>query len=116
VVNLIVVKVCLSKVKMDGDSGLNILYIDTLEKVEIPRSHPRQPSCAPWVNPSACHFSELDNFCKEPLIFEVVDFPGMFHALLGWPCFAKFMVTPNYTYLKLKMQSPNGFITISSNF
>ena len=28
----------------------------------------------------------------------------------------KFMAIPNYTYLKLKMQGPNEFITISANF
>jgi hypothetical protein len=28
----------------------------------------------------------------------------------------KFMTIPNYTYLKLKMQGPNGFITIGANF
>jgi hypothetical protein len=30
----------------------------------------------------------------------VVNFLGIYHALLGWPCFAKFMAIPNYTYLK----------------
>jgi hypothetical protein len=46
----------------------------------------------------------------------VVDFPGVYHALLGQPCFAKFMVVPNYTYLKLKMPRPNGVITIEGSF
>jgi hypothetical protein len=46
----------------------------------------------------------------------VVDFPGMYHALLGWPCFTKFMAIPNYTYLKLKMPSPNGVITVKGSF
>jgi hypothetical protein len=29
-------------------------------------------------------FGKPDNFCKEPLTFAVVDFPGTYHALLGW--------------------------------
>jgi hypothetical protein len=57
-------------------------------------------------------FGQLDNFQNEPLTFEVVDFPDVNHALLGRLCFAKFMVVPNYTYLKLKMPGPNGVITI----
>ena len=28
----------------------------------------------------------------------------------------KFMVIPNYTYLKLKMPGPNGVITVGSTF
>ena len=39
----------------------------------------------------------------ETLTFEVVGFPGTFHAILERPCYAKFMAIPNYTYLKLKM-------------
>jgi hypothetical protein len=53
-------------------------------------------------------FGQLDNFQKKPLTFEVVDFSGTYHALLGRPCFPKFMVVPNYTYLKLKMLSPSS--------
>jgi hypothetical protein len=36
--------------------------------------------------------------------------------VLGRPCYAKFMVVPNYTYLKLKMPGPNGVITIGSTY
>ena len=50
------------------------------------------------------------------LTFEVVDFPGSYHAIMGWPCYAKFMAVPNYTYLKLKMPGPNGVITIESTY
>ena len=35
---------------------------------------------------------------------------------MGWPCYAKFIAIPNYTYLKLKMSGPNGIITVSSAF
>jgi hypothetical protein len=36
--------------------------------------------------------------------------------VLGRPCYAKFMAFPNYTYLKLKMPSPNGIITVGSTY
>ena len=58
-------------------------------------------------------FGEAANFCKEILSFEVVDFQDTYHAVLGIPCFIKFMVVPNYVYLKKKMSGPNGIITIS---
>jgi hypothetical protein len=42
-------------------------------------------------------FSQLDNFRKELLTFEVVDFPSIYHALLDRPCFTKFLAIPNYS-------------------
>ncbi|XP_066392105.1 uncharacterized protein [Miscanthus floridulus] len=61
-------------------------------------------------------FGNRTNFCSEVLTFEVVDFPGSYHTILGWPCYARFMAIPNYTYLKLKMSGPNDVITMSSAF
>ena len=46
----------------------------------------------------------------------MVDFSGPYHAILGRPCYAKFMAVPNYTYLKLKMLRPNDIITVGSTF
>jgi hypothetical protein len=60
-------------------------------------------------------FGMPDNFRKETLIFEVVGFRGAYHAILGRPCYTKFMVVPNYTYLKMKMPGPNGVITVGSS-
>ena len=61
-------------------------------------------------------FGSKTNFRTETLTFEVVDWKGVYHALLGRPAYAKFMAVPNYTYLKLKMPEPNGVITVSSFF
>ena len=46
----------------------------------------------------------------------MVGFKGTYHAILGRPCYAKFMAIPNYTYLKLKMPGPNGVITVESTY
>jgi len=118
----------LTKVLMDGGSGLNILYTDTLDAMGIERSC-LQPSGAPfhgvmpgkqamtlgWIDLPVT-FGDSSNFRKETLTFEVVGFKGAYHAILGRPCYAKFMAVPNYTYLKLKMPGPRGVITIGSCF
>ncbi|XP_066395972.1 uncharacterized protein [Miscanthus floridulus] len=106
IVDPIICKKCLTKVLMDGGSGLNILYVNTLDAMRIPQSE----LC---LGGSPFHGA---NFRLEVLTFEVVDFPGSYHAILGQPCYAKFMAIPNYTYLKLKMPRPNGGITMSSAF
>ena len=56
------------------------------------------------------------NFRTETLMFEVLDWKGAYHAILGRPAYAKFMAVPNYTYLKLKLPGPNGVITVSGSF
>ena len=61
-------------------------------------------------------FGTPSNYRKEILTFEVVGFKGTYHAILGRPCYAKFMAVPNYTYLKLKMPGPHGIITVVGSF
>ena len=52
----------------------------------------------------------------EILTIKVVAFRGTYHAVLGRPCYAKFMAVPNYTYLKLKMPGPKGVITVGPSY
>ena len=112
---------------MDGGSGLNILYAETLDDMGIDRSKV-WPTGAPFhgVVPGhrAVPIGQIDlpvtfggpaNFRTEVLTFEVVGFHGAYHAILGRPCYAKFMAVPNYTYLKLKMPGPNGVITVGAS-
>jgi hypothetical protein len=123
VVSPIVGTTHLTKVLIDGGSGVNILYASTLDKMGIPQSSLR-PSKSPFyriipgkeVVPLGhirfnVTFGQPNNFRMEPLTFEVVDFPGVYHALLGRPCFAKFMAIPIYTYLKLNMPGLKGIVT-----
>jgi hypothetical protein len=113
---------------MDGGSGINVLYASTLDDMGIPRSQLR-PSTAPFhgVVPGMevlpigqidlpVTFGDLRNFRTETLTFEVVGFSGMYHAILNRPAYAKFMVVPNYTCLKLKIPIPKGNITIGTTY
>jgi hypothetical protein len=118
----------LSKVLMDGDNSLNIIYAVTLELLGVDRSE-IQAGAAPFhgiapkkrilplgqIDLPVC-FGTPSNFRKETLTFEVVGFRGTYHAVLGRPCYAKFMAIPNYTYLKLKMPGPKGVITIGPTY
>jgi hypothetical protein len=118
----------LTKVLMDGGSSLNIIYAETLGLLGIDLSTIRA-GAAPFhgIVPSkrVLPLGQLDlpvcfetpfNFHRETLTFEVVRFRGTYHAVLGRPCYAKFMVVPNYTYLKLKMPGPKGIITVGSTY
>jgi hypothetical protein len=113
---------------MDGGSSLNIIYAETLGLLRVDLSSVRA-GAAPFhgiipgkrVQPlgqldlPVC-FGTPSNFRRETLTFEVVEFRGTYHALLGRPFYAKFMAVPNYTYLKLKMPGPNGVITVGPTY
>ena len=110
---------------MDGGSSLNIIYIHTLEAMGIPQSCLRASlfhfygilpgmKAYPVGNIDLpVTFGNKTNFRTETLTFEVVDWKGAYHAILGRPAYAKFMAVPNYTYLKLKLPGPNGVITVT---
>lgn len=114
----------LSRVLMDGGSGVNIIFPDTLAKMEISKSHLR-PS------PTGFHgfvpgnkvkplgqislevvFRNKENLCFKTLWFEAAPFRTVYNALLGRPAYVKFMALPSYVYLLLKIPHPNGTITI----
>jgi hypothetical protein len=92
---------------MDGGSGLNIMYVETLDAMGIHRTQ-LYPSGVPFhgivpgkralplgqINLSIT-FGDPSNFRKETLTFEVVGFRGTYHAVLGWLCCAKFMAIPS---------------------
>ncbi|KAI5013213.1 hypothetical protein ZWY2020_028167 [Hordeum vulgare] len=115
------------KVLMDGGSGLNIMYADTLKGMGIPMSKLSESSMqfhgvVPGRKAKSLGQIALDvvfgsdkNFRKEKLTFEVVDFQSAYHAILGHPAYARFMARPCYVYLKLKMPGPKGVITITGN-
>jgi hypothetical protein len=117
-----------TKVLMDRGSSLNIIYAETLGLLGIDLSMIRA-GAAPFhgivpgkhvlslgqLDLPVC-FGTPSNFRKETLTFEVVGFRGTYHAVLGRPCYAKFMVVPNYTYLKLKMLGPKGIIIVGSTY
>ena len=112
---------------MDGGSGLNILYAETLRGMGIPMSKLSESNMQfhgviPGKKADSLSQITLDvvfgdsmNYRKENLTFEVVDFHSAYHAILGRPAYARFMARPCYVYLKLKMPVPKGVITITGN-
>jgi hypothetical protein len=109
------------KVLMDGGSGINVLYASTLDDMGIPRSTLRL-STTPFHGVPIGQidlpvmFGDMQNFRTEALTFEVVGFSGTYHAILGRSAYTKFMVVPNYTYLKLKIPGLKGVITVGPTY
>ena len=115
----------LTKVLMDGGSGLNILYVEALRGMGIPmsklsESNMRFHGSIPGKKAGSLSqitldvfFGDSKNYRREKLTFEVVDLHSAYHAILGRPTYAHFMARPSYMYLKLKMPGPKGVITVT---
>jgi hypothetical protein len=127
VVEPIVEGALLAQTLIDGGSGLNVIFVDTLKKMDF--DFKRLTACdEPFfgiVPGKAAYpmgrvslpvtFDTEENFHTEYLNFEVTDFKSSYHAILGRPMLARFMAIPHYTYLVLKMSAPNGVLTVYSN-
>ena len=117
-----------SRVLIDGGSSINILYKDTMEKLGIKQRqlqnsrtvfHGIVPglSCSPIGKILMdVLFGDKDHFRRESVWFEVVDRESPYHALLGRPALAKFMAVPHYAYLKMKMPSSRGILTVAGDY
>jgi hypothetical protein len=114
-----------SRMLIDGGSSINLLYCTSMEKLGIPaiQLKPTKLTFHGIVPGHSCTsmgriqlevlFGEKDNFHREPIWFEVVDLNSPYHALLGRPALAKFMVILHYAYLKMKLPGPHRVITIT---
>ena len=85
----------LTKVLMDGGNGLNLIYVETLNKMEIDKSRIEQSSmtfqgiipsrearCAGKITLDVV-VGTPENYRSEEITFQVAPFNSGYHALLG---------------------------------
>ncbi|KAF8745039.1 hypothetical protein HU200_013449 [Digitaria exilis] len=114
----------LTKVLIDGGSGLNLIFAKTLKSMGLDTSA-LQPADTPFYGivpgKTAIPLGQItlpvtygtaSNYRTEFIKFEVADFDTSYHAILGRPALAKFMAIPHYTYLVLKMPGPHGVLSL----
>jgi hypothetical protein len=125
VLDSVVVEVKLTRVLIDGGSGLNLIFAGTLRKMGLDLTDMLVPSKSPFysiVPGNTAHllgtvvlpvtFSTRENYHTEFIKFEVANFKSSYHAILGRPALAKFMAVPHYVYLLLKMPGQSGVLTL----
>jgi hypothetical protein len=109
---------------INGGSGPNVIFVDTLKKMDFDFKRltecdepffaivPSKVSYHLFRVSTLVTFGIEENFRTEYLSFEVVDFKSSYHAILGHPMLARFMAIPHYTYLVLKMSAPCGVLRV----
>ena len=115
----------LTRVLMDGGTGLNLIYEDTVRRMRIDPSRIKQSNTTfegviPGIEAYGRGFVVLEvtfgspgNSRSEELLFTIAPFHSGYHALLGRTAFARFNALPHYGYHTLKMPGPRGVITVS---
>ena len=100
---------------MEGGSGLNLIYEETLRKMEIDWSRiersnttfrgiiPSREACCSGKITLDVVFGTPDNYRSEEVAFQVASFSSGYHALLGREAFTIFQAIPHYGYMKLKI-------------
>ena len=112
---------------MDGGSGLNLIYQDTVSNMGIdPTKISHSNTTFKGVIPGQearytgsllleVVFGSPNNFRSEKLTFYIAPFRSGYQELLERAAFTRFNVIPHYASLRLKMPDPRGTITVSGN-
>jgi hypothetical protein len=108
-----------------GGARLNIIFSETLRKMRLEFTEMITPTSVPFYRTTPAKaaislgqitlpvtFGTPSNYHTKFIIFEVADFESSYHAILGRPALAKFMVIPHYPYLLLKMLGPNEVLSL----
>ncbi|KAK1645878.1 hypothetical protein QYE76_063683 [Lolium multiflorum] len=117
-----------SKCLMDGGASLNIMYLETLERMNLTKEQLKHSttefhgvvpgkkanSLGSITLPVA--FGDVHNFREEKITFEVVPFKSSYHVIFGRPTYHKFHARACYIYNKLKIPGPKGMITVSGDY
>ncbi|KAK1687026.1 hypothetical protein QYE76_047874 [Lolium multiflorum] len=105
-----------SKCLMDGGASLNIMYLETLERMNLTKEQLKHSntefhgvvpgkkanSLGSITLPVA--FGDVHNFREEKITFEVVPFKSSYHVIFGRPTYHKFHARACYIYNKLKIR------------
>ncbi|KAK1609888.1 hypothetical protein QYE76_033561 [Lolium multiflorum] len=117
-----------SKCLMDGGASLNIMYLETLEKMNLTKDQLKHSTTefhgvVPGKKANSLGsiklpvaFGDVNNYREEMITFEVVPFKSSYHVIFGRPTYHKFHARACYIYNKLKIPGPNGMITVSGDY
>jgi hypothetical protein len=92
--------------------GLNYMSLLTLNKAPFYSIVPGNSSTPIGSVTLPVTFGTEKNIRTEYIKFEVADFESSYHAILGRPVQAKFMVVPHYVCLLLKMSGNTGVLSL----
>jgi hypothetical protein len=127
-VDLVIRESRVKKVLVDGGSSINVTFPRTLLGLgvalkELHESNTPFFGIVPTEGEYPLRhiympvtFGTPESYRTEFLRFEVASFDCRYNAIIGRPGLAKFMASPHYSYMILKMPGPQGIITMRADF
>jgi hypothetical protein len=113
-----------TKMLVDGGSGLNLISAKLLRQLQIPTGRLRPTGAFQGVSPGVTlplgqvtlpvTFGTPANFRTESVVFDVADTPLPYNGILGRPALFKFMAASHYGYNVLKIPAEWGVIVVKS--
>ena len=119
----VISNVTVTKTLIDGGAGLNVLSVQTFDRLYVPycQLHPTKPFSG--VTDGSTHpigqvrlpvtFGERNNYRTELIDFDVTDILLPYIAFLGYPAVANFMAATHHGYNVLKIPGSSGIITVA---
>jgi hypothetical protein len=117
--------IAVNRTLIDGGAGLNIIYVEVFEKMQVPYHWlmPTRPFfrvtegstmpighvCLPVT------FGTRDNYRTKSLDFDVAYITLPYNAILSYLALTRFMATTHHGFNVLKIPSANGTITVRYN-
>ena len=105
--------------------GLNVLSIDTFDKMQVPpeRLMPTRPFTGVTAGTTTpigqvslpITFGTRKNYRTELIDFDIAHMELPYNAILGYPTVAKFMMVTHHAYNTVKLPGSNGTITVRSD-
>jgi hypothetical protein len=108
------------RVFMDAGSGINLIYTKTLRAMHISLEFLKPTDCSfHGIIPGSANyplgrialnvcFGNRQNYRREKLDFEVMDWPSQYHTILGRPTFSRFMADKGIDNRARQLSTPEA--------
>ena len=114
--------IAVTKTLVDGGAGLNIISVETFEKLQVPYEWlmPTKPFSGVTDRTTtplgqerlAVTFGTRENYCNEQIDFDVSYIGLPYNAILGYPALVKFMAVTHHAYNMVKLPANTDTVTI----
>ena len=118
----VISNVQVTKTLIDGGAGLNVLSVDTLDRLQVPydQLQPTKPFSGVTDGSTTpigqvrlpVTFGGCDNYHTKLIDFDIAHIRLPYNAILGYPALAKFMAVTHHGYNVLKIPGSGGIITV----
>ena len=125
VVSPVINNVRVTKMLIDGGSGLNLISTKLMDKLQISQERLEPTGSFQGVNPGITQplgkitlpttFGTKDNYRTQDITFDVVEMTLPYNGIIGRPALARFMAVPHHAYNVLKMPSQWGVLTVKAD-